>query len=84
MNINGASCSDVSTNGSTISCTTGANPPNKKPSLIVSVNNSVAVNNGVVFYYGYLWSRASTWGGDFAPISGDFVSVGAGKTLIVD
>ena len=44
----------------------------------------VAVNNGILFYYGYLWSKDSTWGGDFAPITGDLVSARDGKTLIVD
>lgn len=36
------------------------------------------------FYYGYLWSSDATWGGDFAPITGDLVYVTDGKILIVD
>lgn len=36
------------------------------------------------FYYGYLWSSDATWGGDFAPITGDLVYVSDGKILIVD
>ena len=40
--------------------------------------------NGLAFMYGSLWSDASTWGGLFAPITGDMVSIPPGLHLIVD
>lgn len=43
-----------------------------------------AALQGNDFRYGSLWSEDSTWGGLFAPVEGESVSVPAGRTLIFD
>ncbi|KAL4484526.1 hypothetical protein ABPG74_019703 [Tetrahymena malaccensis] len=82
--IDGIICSQPTLSQSQISCTTGAKSSSGKSSLVVQINQYLAVNNGIVFYYGNLWSSSDTWGNDFAPISGDIVYVNQGKSLIVD
>jgi IPT/TIG domain len=82
--IDGTACAVSSSTGTTIVCITGAKTGNATSSLVVSVNGAVAINNGTIFYYGYLWSKSTTWGNYFAPIDGDLVYVTAGRSLIVD
>lgn len=84
VTIDGVVCASPVASSMTITCTTGLKSTTASSSLIVTVNGNTAVNNGVLFYYGSLWSADATWNGDFAPIDGDLISVGAGKTLIVD
>ena len=38
----------------------------------------------MVFYYGLLWSRELTWGGESKPRKGDTVYVAENQVLIVD
>lgn len=52
--------------------------------MVVTIDSYTAVNNGLVFYYGNLWSKDTTWGSDFPPIDGDLVYVTAGNNVIVD
>ncbi|EAR87205.2 IPT/TIG domain protein (macronuclear) [Tetrahymena thermophila SB210] len=82
--IDGIICSDPKISQSSISCQTGPKSSSANSSLVVQINSYLAVNNGIIFYYGNLWSSASTWGNDFAPIAGDIVYVNNGKSLIVD
>ena len=39
---------------------------------------------GLIFRYVNRWSEPKTWGGDFAPIDGDLVSIPKGLNLLVD
>ncbi|KAL4508252.1 hypothetical protein ABPG72_003556 [Tetrahymena utriculariae] len=84
VTIDGVVCSSPTISSSKITCTTGAKTSSANSSLVVQINQLNAVNNGIVFYYGYLWSDKQTWGGDFAPIDGDLVYVSQGKSIIVD
>jgi hypothetical protein len=53
--------------------------------LEIFVNNKKAIIPGCVeFYYGLLWSKDETWGGESPPRTMDSVWVPKGETLIVD
>lgn len=55
------------------------------PSLVVYIEGSGdAVLHGNMFRYVSLWSQASTWGYQFAPVSGESLSVPRGLHLLVD
>jgi len=87
--IDGIPCvSATAASSTTITCTTDnkstSSTPASATSLVVTVGGQTAISNDVYFYYGYLWSSDATWGGDFAPITGDLVYVSDGKILIVD
>ncbi|KAL4508253.1 hypothetical protein ABPG72_003557 [Tetrahymena utriculariae] len=82
--IDGIECGTPSLSTNTITCTTGKKTNTAESSLVVTIDSYAAVNNGIYYYYGNLWSNPVTWGNDFAPIDGDLVYVTKGKNLIVD
>ncbi|KAL4484574.1 hypothetical protein ABPG74_019751 [Tetrahymena malaccensis] len=84
VTIDGVTCNNPIISSSTITCISGVKSSTANPSLIVQVNSLNAVNNGILFYYGYLWSDPNTWGGSFAPIAGDLVYVAGGRSIIID
>lgn len=70
-----------------ITCVTGNKGANNSdpPSLRITIDGHKAiVPDQIVFYYGLLWSRIETWGGESQPRIGDSVYVPEGRTLIVD
>ncbi len=78
MLLDGIPCSIASVTDSQINCTTGNKGADNlsSPKMQVYVNGSLAiVADGVVFYYGLLWSNSLTWGGDSFPVAGDTVYV---------
>jgi hypothetical protein len=56
-----------------------------KPSLEIRIANLGSVaTQGLIFRYVNRWSEPKTWGGDFAPIDGDLISIPKGLHLLVD
>jgi hypothetical protein len=71
----------------TITCTTGprTGPYELDPKLSIYIEGEgYVVTQDLVYRYVSLWSSASTWGGLFAPIDGESVSVPKGTNLLVD
>lgn len=70
-----------------IVCTTGDKTANNysEPKFVVTKGGYHSIiPDGLLFYYGLLWSEEITWGLETAPRAGDSVWVPAGRTLIVD
>lgn len=67
-------------------CRTSPRPglfPN--PSLEIRIANMGNVaTQGLIFRYVNRWSEPKTWGGDFAPVDGDLISIPKGLHLLVD
>jgi hypothetical protein len=85
ITIDGIDCpvSDVTT--STITCTTGGRPGLIESSLEIYVEGYGLVSTDeLLFRYVSLWSDDTTWGGEFAPMDGESVSVPPGLNLLVD
>jgi len=80
-------CAVSAVTDTSITCTTGNKGANNfsDPSLVVKVNDiNSLVPDGVIYYYGLLWSNDVSWGLEAKPREGDSVWVPKGKTIIVD
>ena len=55
------------------------------PTLDIKIAGQGGVaTQGLIFMYCNYWSDSHTWGGEFAPITGDLVYIPAGLQLLVD
>ena len=90
ITIDGVPCTDVIVNSATeLQCTTGArigdgNCAMDRSALDVYITDKGNAVAQVTLKYVSLWSKASTWGDQFAPIDGESVSVPACRHLLVD
>jgi len=87
VKIDGITCAVTAVTATAITCTSGnKGATNTNPtSLDVKVSGSNAlVKDGVVFYYGLIYSNILSWGGESYPRDGDSIYVPKGRTLIVD
>jgi len=79
-------CSVVEADPTYFKCVTSNRPGLfPKPSLDIKIAGKGSVaTQGLIFRYVNYWSEPQTWGGDFAPIEGDMVSIPKGLHLLVD
>ena len=85
--IDGIACEVTTASVDSVTCITGPRTGlyESGPTLEIYIENvgKVALQ-GLVYRYVSLWSASSTWGGLFAPVDGESVSVPKGLNLLVD
>ena len=83
--IDGIRCVATAASTTSVSCTSGSRPglPASTLSMTIKAKGHVATR-GRLFYYVRKWSDPGTWGGEFAPMEGETVSIPEGMSLLVD
>jgi hypothetical protein len=85
ITLDGINCPVSAASSKSVTCTSGGRPGfhDTKTEIYIEGQGLVSMND-LVYTYASAWSADSTWGGEFAPMEGESISIPAGFNLLVD
>lgn len=85
ITLDGIACPVSAATTTSVTCQTGPRPGLVASSTEIYINGKgLVATQGKLFRYVSMWSADSTWGGEFAPMDGESVSIPKGLNLLVD
>lgn len=85
IKIDGFTCTVTAATSTSVTCTTAKRPGLHETSLSIFIRGrGYVATRGKVFKYVSVWSDATTWGGEYAPVDGESIHVPKGMNLYVD